>query len=202
MNRDGGVGRPNRWRTCHDFEKKVHRCGGFTLIELLVVIAFIAILAGLLLPILAKAKFRAQRISCVSNLKQHGLAFILWADDHDGWFPSTVDPAEGGSKTRLEAWMHFATLEQELNTPKVLVCPSDSAKQRAQDFSTGPQDFFRVQGCCFELCFGNGRGYRTAGDAFGGEPQSDRHQGRRGLRAIRDLLGHHPARPSGESTLG
>src|ERR671919_743704 len=70
----------------------------FTLIELLVVIAIIAILAGLLLPALAKAKARAQRIQCVSNLKQVGLGFRMFANDHNEHFPWQETMVNGGVK--------------------------------------------------------------------------------------------------------
>ena len=73
-------------------EKRVGLPGAFTLIELLVVIAIIAILAAMLLPALAKAKERANRANCSSNLRQWGLAQTMYMDDNNQNFPNARIP--------------------------------------------------------------------------------------------------------------
>jgi hypothetical protein len=80
---------------------------------------FVPIMLGLLLPALAKAKSRAQTISCVNHMKQVGLAARMWSNDNGAKFPPD-----------------FASMSNELVNPKILVCPGDSSKTVAASWST------------------------------------------------------------------
>jgi prepilin-type N-terminal cleavage/methylation domain-containing protein/prepilin-type processing-associated H-X9-DG protein len=115
---------------------------GFTLIELLVVIAIISILAAILFPVFARARENARRASCMSNLKQIGLGFIMYSQDYDEKFPRHLlgygNPPYGPENP--VGWAD--ALQPYIKSTQVFQCPSESTAPNSNPASWGYTDYW------------------------------------------------------------
>jgi len=101
------------------------------------VVAVIMVLAGLLLPA-GSPRGKAKRINCVSNLKQIGSAFRIWEGDHGGRYPMSVYTNALGAPqfaNSANAYRYFLAMSNELNNPKILICPADAKRDVATNFN-------------------------------------------------------------------
>jgi len=118
---------------------------GFTLIELLVVIAIIAILAAILFPVFARARESARRTACLSNLKQMGLAVMMYVQDYDEHYPQTAYSIPGATAADMpdqKLWITDGIVWQQIIYPysknaQLFICPSSQLSTNGDRPVTG-----------------------------------------------------------------
>jgi hypothetical protein len=117
---------------------KYTKSSGSAFVDVVVVIATIALAASVILPRLARPRARGHPITCVNNLKQIGLSMRMWSNEHEDKFPWRVPEKDGGTlehATSEDVFRHFLAITNELNSPKVLVCPHDKKRTRVGTFA-------------------------------------------------------------------
>jgi competence protein ComGC len=110
-----------------------------TRVEMMVVIATLAVLFVLLLPALVPVHNGRQRIYCINDLKQIGIAFRLWEGDHADKYPMQVSVTNGGVMELIATGnvaACFQVMSNELYTPRILLCPKDTRRVLASNWST------------------------------------------------------------------
>ena len=127
-----------RFRRAAPMKTQDNHQQGFTVIEVCVVVSIVLFLAAFLVPNLIHQKARANRIRCTSHLKQVGLGFRLWANDHEEQYPFTSTNAAGSQRwiNSPEVFRHYQVMSNELVTPRILVCPRDTQRRPTENFGS------------------------------------------------------------------
>jgi hypothetical protein len=118
----------------------------FTRLDLTVIVALLVGFMAMVLPLLANNSARSSQAGCLNNLRQIGIAFQGWGNDHEDRRPWSVPMSEGGSSghvLRANAWFHYAFLSNHL-APGVLMDPSETVphKRRAENWAVTPDGGF------------------------------------------------------------
>jgi len=120
----------------------IRKGNAFTVIELLILIVITLLVACVLFPSLVYQKRRAKVRACTNNLKQVGVAFRVWPAELDR-YPAGTDVIYGGAREEVEkghVYFNFLVMSNELNAPKILVCPTDDGKTIAAKFNSSFND--------------------------------------------------------------